>query len=203
MRRRSGNEHRTPDPLAAQPHPRRRRSVAHRCGRSHDVPRGSRTHLHPDRHDGSTDSRLQPGTAGAVVLRVATAPRRRQPHVPRRVPQRPASRSRGGRHLPFFLLREGQAGPGAARDGAARAAQIEAAQPNGIYAHGPGAGLSSLASAKHSTKQITLRDRRGSAASTTTRWRSGGLSTATEIARARSAPARSYRTKCGAFRAKG
>jgi hypothetical protein len=32
-----------------------------------------------------------------------------------------------------FLLREGQAGPGAARDGAGKATQIEAAQPNGLY----------------------------------------------------------------------
>jgi hypothetical protein len=35
-------------------------------------------------------------------------------------------------YLPF-LLREGQAGPGAARDGAATAPQIEAGQPNGLY----------------------------------------------------------------------
>jgi pimeloyl-ACP methyl ester carboxylesterase len=32
-----------------------------------------------------------------------------------------------------FLLREGQAGPGAARDGPARAAQIDSEQPNGLY----------------------------------------------------------------------
>jgi len=35
-------------------------------------------------------------------------------------------------YLPF-LLRRGQAGPGAARDGATKAAQIEAVQPNGVY----------------------------------------------------------------------
>ena len=35
-------------------------------------------------------------------------------------------------YLPF-LLRRGQAGPGAARDGAAVAASIEAQKPNGIH----------------------------------------------------------------------
>jgi hypothetical protein len=35
-------------------------------------------------------------------------------------------------YLPF-LLRKGQVGPGAARDGAANASQIETEQPNGTY----------------------------------------------------------------------
>jgi pimeloyl-ACP methyl ester carboxylesterase len=44
-------------------------------------------------------------------------------------------------YLPF-LLREGQAGPGAARDGAGKAAQIEAEQPDGVY--GSLCGVSAL-----------------------------------------------------------